>query len=425
MSSNGAIVGGPSMAVGETVEGIDLAEVDLTDPRWFADGPPHELFARMRAEAPVRWNPLSDGAGFWSLTRHEDIAAVSRDTETFSSWRAGIFLHPDQVVPLDLTRNLLLYKDPPEHTKYRLILQKAFTPHTVARLEDDVRARITRIIDAVIEAGECDFATDIAVPVPLGVLAELMGAPDADIERFYHWTEKIEESTRVAEPAAASEVFVEMAGYLHQQIQAQAEQGDADSLVMRLRAAEVDGNRLDDSEILVFFGLLLFAGNDTTRNTAANGMLALLDHPEQLAALRADPSLIPAAVEEILRYTSVVNYFVRTATRDAEVAGQPVARDEKVVMWYTSASRDEAVFDDPQRFDIHRAKPDHKAFGGGGRHFCLGAGLARLELRILFEEITRRMADIERTRPVERLPSSWANGLTAFPIRFAPGARED
>jgi cytochrome P450 len=192
---------------------------------------------------------------------------------------------------------------------------------------------------------------------------------------------------------------------------------------MRLRAAEVDGQKLDDSEILVFFGLLMFAGNDTTRNTAASGMHALLEHPDQFAELVADPSLIPDAVEEILRWTSVVNWFARTAKEDVELGGQQIAAGDKVVMWYTSASRDEAVFDDPDRFDIHRGSPDHKAFGGGGRHFCLGAGLARLELRVLLEEVVRRMPDLAASGEPERLPSNWANMLTSLPVAFTPGPR--
>jgi cholest-4-en-3-one 26-monooxygenase len=393
---------------------LDLAQVDLMDAAWFADGPPHELFARMRAEAPVRWNRTSSG-GFWSLTRHAEVAQVSRDPQTFSSYRAGIFLHPDQVTPLDMNRSLLLYKDPPEHTKYRQILQSAFVPNTVRRLEDDVRARVARVIDAAVAKGSFDAVADIAVPIPLGVLAQLMGLPDDDIPRLYEWTEKIEAAQRAPEPAAALDVFVEMAGYLHEQIARQVRDSD-ESLVMRLRNAEVDGQRLDDTEILVFFGLLVFAGNDTTRNTTANGILALLDHPEQLQLLREDPALIAQAVEEILRHTSVVNYFARTATCDTELAGQAIAEGEKVVMWYCSASRDEAVYEDPQRFDITRTEHDHCAFGGGGRHFCLGAGLARLELRVILEELLARAPLLERAGKVERLQSSWANGLTALPV---------
>jgi len=411
------------MAGAVTADAVDLAVVDLMDPAWFADGPPHELFARMRAETPVRWNELPDGSGFWSLTRHADIAAVSRDYTSFSSWRQGIFLNPDQVVPLDLTRNLLLYKDPPEHTKYRAILQTAFTPHTVAKLEDAVRRRITRVVDAVIERGECDFAREIAVPVPLGVLSELMGCPDEDIPRLLSWTDRIEQAQRSPEPAAATEVFVEMAGYLHEQIARQAAAGDGESLVMRLREAKVDGEQLDDNEILVFFGLLVFAGNDTTRNTAAAGMSTLLEHRDQLEELVADPALIPAAVEEILRWTSVVQWFARTAKADTQIGGQAIAEGERVVMWYSSGSRDEDVFDRPGSFDIHRPRPDHDAFGGGGRHFCLGAGLARLELRVLFEELTRRMPDIAAAGPPARLVSNWANMTTSLPVRFTPGER--
>ena len=397
---------------------LDLATVDLMDPRWFEDGTPHELFARMRAEAPVRWNPSPDGSGFWSLTRHAEISAVSRDPATFSSYAQGIFLHPDQVMPLDMNRTVLLYMDPPQHTKYRAILQKAFTPHTVAALEDAVRARITRVLDPVVERGACDFVSEVAVPVPLGVLAELMGLPDEDVPRLYEWTEAIEAAQRSPEPAGAVEVFVEMAGYLHEQIARQTAEGTEDSLVMRLRAAEVDGNRLDDSEILTFFALLVFAGNDTTRNTAANGLLTLLEHADQLQALRDDPTLIEDAVEELLRHTSVVRWFARTATADTELAGRPIAAGDRVVLWYASASRDEEVFDDPDRFDVRRGRGDHKAFGGGGRHFCLGAGLARLELRVLLEEVVERMPGIALAGTPQRLVSNWANALTALPVRL-------
>ena len=195
-------------------------------------------------------------------------------------------MNPDQVMPLDVNRNLLLYKDPPEHTKYRLILQTAFTPKTV-KVEDDIRALVTRTIDKFAAAGEADLAKDLAIPVPLGVL-EMMGLPEEDTDRLFEWTEKIEESQRSPEPASAVETFMEMAAYLHEQIARQAEEGVEDSLVMRLRAAEVEGEKLDDSEILVFFGLLVFAGNDTTRNTLASGLNTLLDQPDQLAELRAD-----------------------------------------------------------------------------------------------------------------------------------------
>ncbi|MBI5105427.1 MAG: cytochrome P450 [Solirubrobacterales bacterium] len=403
---------------------FDLEADDLFDLRWHADGPPHALFARLRREAPVRWNALPDGTGCWTVLGHAEVAAISRDHERFSSFERGIFLHPDQVVPLDLSRNLLLYMDPPQHTKYRLVLQKAFVPRTVNALEGAIRARVTRVLDRVVEQGRCDFVDDVAVPVPLGVLTELMGVPEEDIPRFYAWTEEIEAAQRSPEPGAAVEVFGRMAEYLTEQIARQGAEGRADSLVTQLRDGRIDDRPLNDTEIFVFFALLAFAGNDTTRNTAATGMLALLEHPDQLAELRDDPSLVPGAVEELLRWTSVVQWFNRTALADCEVGGQRIAKGDRVVLWYPSASRDEAVFDEPQRFDIHRVKPDHDAFGGGGRHFCLGAGLARLELRVVFEEVTRRLRDLRLDGEVERVPSTWAHGLVHLPVAFTPGPRE-
>jgi cytochrome P450 len=398
---------------------MSVEEVRLMDVNLFADGPPHELFKRMRDEAPVRWDP----DGFWSLTREADVAAASRDFETYSNYEGGIFLNPDQVNPLDVNRNLLLFKDPPEHTKYRKILQTAFVPNSVRKLEPQVRALITRTIDAVIESGQCDFVAEIAVPIPLGVLAELMGLPAEDIPKLKRWTDEIEAAQISTESAAALPTLGEMSTYLMEQIAAQAEAG-TDSLVTTLRAAEVDGERLNDMEILVFFALLVFAGNDTTRNTASGGTLALLEHPDQWRSLCEQPELIPHAVEEILRYTSVVNYFARTAMRDVELGGQRIAKGDKVVLWYASASRDERVCPHAERFDIRRGDIAHHAFGGGGRHFCLGAGLARLELKVLFEELTRRMSDLELAGPVTRLRSSWANSLTSMPVRFTPGVRE-
>ncbi len=405
------------------ISDLDLADVDVFDPRWHRDGVPHELFARMRREAPVRWNPLPDGSGCWTLMGHAEIAQVSRDPGTFSNREGGIMLHPDQVLPLEVTRNLLLYMDPPMHTKYRLILQNVFTPHAVRALAEPIRARVTRTIDSFIERGSADLVAELAVPIPIGVVSELLGVPDEDRERFLSWTERVEASTRAPEPEAAMEAFAELAGYLHEQIERQSAEGRTDTILARLRDAEVDGRALDDGEILVFFGLITFAGHDTTRNTTSNGWRVLLEHPEALAELRADPSLIPAAVEEILRWTTVVQWFNRTATCDTELAGRRIAKGDRVVMWYSSASRDERVFENPQTFDMHRFKNDHDAFGGGGRHFCLGAGLARLDLEIIFEETIRRLEDVAPAGEPERIVNSWSNVLRSLPVTFTPGPR--
>lgn len=395
----------------------------LTDPDRFAEGPPHDLFDRLRGAPPAASGQGPTGAPLHSVCRHADIAAISRDTATFSSWEGGIFPHPDQVIPLDLTRNLLLYMDPPQHTKYRKILQTAFIPHSVAKLEDEVRSIVSVALDAVIEEGRCDFVADLAVPIPLRILMALMGLPREDESWLAGWIAGIEAAQVSPEPAAATASFVELAGYLAKQVAAQKEVG-VESLVTTLTAAEVDGERLKEEEILVFFGLLIFAGNDTTRNTMAGGMRALLEHPDQLELLRHEPDRIEGAIEEILRWTSVVNYFCRTATADTEVGGCPIAGGDKVMLWYTAGSRDPEVNDDPQRFDVTRAEPNHMAFGGGGRHFCLGAGLARLELRVAFEETLRRMEDIRFAGDPKRLRSNWANGLTSLPIEFTPSTKE-
>jgi methyl-branched lipid omega-hydroxylase len=396
---------------------------DLIDPQTFADGPPHALFAELRGGPPADSGLGPDGNRLWAVCSHAAIAAASRDTETFSSYAAGIFPHPDQVNPLGVNRQLLLFKDPPEHTKYRKILQTAFVPRSVAAIEGRVREIVTGVLDAVVEKGRCDFVTDVAVPIPLRVLAGLMGLPDEDVPRLEDWTARIEDAQRSPEPAQAMPVLGEMAAYLGDQIAAQKEAG-GDSLVTTLAGAEVDGESLTDAEILVFFALLVFAGNDTTRNTMAGGMLALLEHPDQLELLRAEPERIERAVEEILRWTSVVNYFCRTATADTELAGCPIASGDKVMLWYPAGSRDPEVNDEPETFSVTRAESVHMAFGGGGRHFCLGAGLARLELRVTFEEVLRRLEDIRLAGGARRLRSNWANALTSLPIEFTPSNKE-
>ena len=403
---------------------------ELLDPDRFAAGPPSELFDELREGGPAESGHGPTGTRLGSTCSASDIEAVSKDPALWSSWEGGIFPHRDQVNALELNRNLLLFMDPPQHTKYRKILQTAFVPNSVAKLEPMVREIVTAVLDAAevdaspdgVEGGglEGDFATDVAVPIPLRVLARLMGLPATDLPQLEDWVARIEDSQRSPEPEAGTPVMIEMSGYLAEQIAAQRKRGDdgSESLVMKLVEAEVDGESLTETEILLFFGLLVFAGNDTTRNTMSSGMLALLEHPDQLELLRAEPKRIPAAVEEILRWTSVVNYFCRTATENTELSGCPIHEGEKVMLWYPAGSRDPAVNDDPQRFDVTREDAKHMAFGGGGRHFCLGAGLARLELRIAFEEILRRWGEIRLAGEPQRVRSNWASAITSLPIQF-------
>lgn len=396
---------------------------DLLDPDRFAAGPPFELLDELREGGPAESGHGPTGTRLVSVCSYADIESISKDPGTWSSWEGGIFPHPDQVEPLDLARNLLLYMDPPQHTKYRKILQTAFVPNSVSKLEPMIREIVSAVLDAATgdgDGGSCDFAADVAVPIPLRILARLMGLPEEDLPRLEEWVARIEAAQRSTEPEAALDVITEMAPYLLDQITRQRDEG-AESLVTTLVAAEVDGESLTDIEILVFFALLVFAGNDTTRNTMSGGMLALLEHPDQLELLRDEPERIPAAVEEILRWTSVVNYFCRTAKEDTEVSGCPVHKGEKVMIWYPAGSRDPEVNDDPQRFDITRDDAKHMAFGGGGRHFCLGAGLARLELRVAFEEILGRWGDIRLAGEPQRVRSNWASVLTSLPIQFKRG----
>ena len=396
---------------------------DLMDPALHADGPPHDRFAALRAQAPVSWNPTADGTGFWSVTSRELVATASRDTGTFSSYRAGIFLDPDRVVPLDLARNLLLYKDPPEHTKYRAILQSAFTPRTVRGLEEQVRTRVTRVLDAVIERGACDAVGDIAVPVPLGVLAELLGLPESDIPRLGAWTEQIEAAQLAPEPAAAMETFGEMAGYLAEQVERQAA-SDEESLVTRLRDAEVDGERLDEAEILVFFALLVFAGNDTTRNTTSNGILALTEHPEQWALLVEDPGRAGDAVEEILRWTSVVKWFARTATCDTDSAGSASPRAtgscsgtaRRRVTRRRSTTRSAST-------SCATTRPTRRSAAAGATSASApdspGSSCASCS-----RSWRAACPTSSAPAPSSASSSAWANALTSLPVAFTPGARE-
>lgn len=371
----------------------------------------------MREQAPVSWNNSADDEGFWSVTRAADIAAISRDLDAWSSNRRGVFVREDVPIPVDLIRLIMLAMDPPQHTKHRMIVQKVFTPHTVSRQETQIRTRVNALIDRVCERGECDFVSEIAVELPLQTIAEMLGVPHEDRGKLFEWTDRIEaaHTQRTNDGLAA---FGEMAAYLAALIE-ERRRRPADDLITALINAEVDGERLSDLEVTSFFGLLMFAGNDTTRNASSGGLLALLEHPDQLWRLRQDPSLLPAAVEEILRWVTPVMWFSRTAKRDVELHGQAINQGQKVVLWYASGSRDEALVAEPMRFDIARPSLEHQAFGGGGRHFCLGASLARLQLRVLFSELLRRLDDLELAGPPIRLRSNWVNGLTSLPIAYS------
>jgi len=402
---------------------IDLSKVDLTDLSYFEDGPPYPLFARLRSEASPHWNALTgDEPGFWSFTKAADIAAISRNPATFSSARGGVFATSQGAVPPEVLGQVILGMDPPNHTKQRNVVQAVFTPKLIRQKEPAIRDTVTALIDDVIEKGQCDFVDDIAVELPLRVIADMLGVPQEDRRQLFEWTNTLSRAAATADPQLGMGAMLEIGGYMNG-ITAERKTNPGDDLVSRMIAAEVDGESLSETEVTFFFALLMFAGNDTTRNTTSGGMRALIENDGERQKLVNNPDAIPMAVEEMLRWVTPVIYFTRVAQHDTEVGGHPIREGERVAMWYSAGSRDPAAIDNPESFDVARQKPPHQAFGGGGAHFCLGNALARLELRVLFEELMRRVPDMQIAGPITRLTSNFSNELTSIPVTFTPGSR--
>jgi cholest-4-en-3-one 26-monooxygenase len=398
-----------------------LAEVDLYNPDVFVRGVPHDAFRLLRREAPVYFHKEPSGRGYWALTKYDDVVTVGKDPGRFSSFRGGTNIQDYPAEDLSAIQMMMVNMDPPQHNKFRRLASTGFTPRMVARLEPRIRAIAKDIIDRISKTGEADFVTAIAAELPLQVIAELMGVPQEDRHKLFDWSNRLigfddpEFQTSLEDgKVAAMEVWM----YANQ-LAEQRRANPGEDLVSVLVNAEIDGEKLAETELDAFFLLLAVAGNETTRNLISGGMLALIEHPEQRARLIADTSLVPSAVEEMLRWVTPVMYFRRTATRDTEMRGQKIREGEKVVMYYTSANRDEDVFPEADKFDVGRTPNEHMAFGGG-QHFCLGASLARLEIRVMFEEIVRRVPDIELAGPVRRLRSNFINGFKTIPIRFTP-----
>ncbi|TML39644.1 MAG: cytochrome P450 [Actinobacteria bacterium] len=401
---------------------MELSEVDLVNRDTYVQGIPHEMFEVLRHEAPVFWHEEADGRGFWAVTRYQDVVAVNRDNELYSSARGSALIMDQPEDMLAQQRLMMLNMDPPMHTRYRLLVNKGFTPRTVGHLDERIRELTNDIIDRVSEKGSCDFVVDIAAELPLQVIAEVMGVPLEDRHKVFDWSNRMigaEDPEYAVAPEAAMEASMELYAYANR-LAAEKRASPSDDIISVLLHAEVDGESLSELEFDLFFLLLSVAGNETTRNLISHGMLALIEHPDQRARLLRDPSLLPGAVEEMLRFGTPVMHFRRTASRDTEIAGQPVAEGDKVVIWYVSANRDENVFPDPHRFDVERSPNEHVAFGGGGPHFCLGANLARMEIRALFDAVLRRLPDMELAGPVERLRSNFINGIKHMPVSFTP-----
>ncbi len=403
---------------------MSLDTIDLTNKDVFVEGVPHQWFETLRREAPVYWHPEPDGGpGFWCVTRYEDVVTVNRDNQTFSSNRGAVFMWDLPPEDLEQQRLMMLNMDPPIHTRYRRLVNKGFTPRMIDELEATIRERTRSILDKVAPRGECDFVVDVAAELPLQVIADILGVPQADRHKMFDWSNRMigsEDPEYGVSQEQAQEASMELFAYaakLAEEKRAQDPHG-AD-LISVLSEAEVEGEQLTQLEIDLFFMLLTVAGNETTRNLISHGMLMLLDNPDQLARLRDHRELLPGAVDEMLRCASPVMHFRRTATRDLTLGDTAIAEGDKVVIWYASANRDETVFTDPMRFDIERSPNEHVAFGGGGPHFCLGANLARMEIRVIFDELLDRWHDLELTGEPQRLRSNFINGIKHIPLRFS------
>ena len=399
--------------------------MDIFDPDIYVAGVPHEAFRVLRAEDPVHWHDEPGGRGFWAVTKYHDLVAISKDPHTFSSYRGGTNIQDYPPDSLDIIRMLMLNMDPPQHNKFRRLTSTGFTPRMIARMEEYIRRAAKQIVDDVIADGRCDFVRRIAAELPLVVIADIMGVPQDDRGMVFDWSNRLigfddpEFQTSMDDATIAAS---EMWAYANQLAEGRKGQEGKD-LVTVLINAEVDGEQLTEMEFDAFFLLLAVAGNETTRNLISGGMLALIEHPRERARLLADPSLLDSAVEEMLRWVTPVIHFRRTATRDTELRGKPIKENDKVVLYYASANRDEEVFADPHRFDVGRTPNDHVTFGGGGVHYCLGASLAKAEIRATMRQLVERLPDIELAGPVNRLHSDFVNGIKTMPIRFTPTAR--
>ncbi len=407
--------------------GRDIEAVELADGELWRNGPPYEVFREMRARCPVHWSDRIEQypseAGFWSVTTADDVHAVSREWETYSSELGGVTVFAE-IFPLELVRAMFIGMDPPKHDRLKALFQRGFTPKRIADHEPRIREIARGVLDRLEGRERCDLVSDVAQPVVSRVISSFMGLSE---EEDAIWARIMNAALAPDDPDLAPEgiegVLANEIPELFERCRrliAERTENPTDDLTSVYVHAEVDGERLTEIEIVMGFFLLMAAGNDSTKATYCAGMRALMEDPQQKRELVEDPSLIPGAVEEALRMFPAFAHFRRTATRDTELHGKQIKEGEKVVMWYVSSNRDESRYEDPDRFDIHR-NPEHQAFGAGGRHFCLGTALARLELRILIEETLARYPEIElegRPAPAQAL---FVNQLKTLPVRL--GAR--
>jgi cholest-4-en-3-one 26-monooxygenase len=398
---------------------------DFTDPDMYADRLPMDEFAELRRTAPVWWNRKPRGVGgfddegYWVVTRHADVVAVSRDNDNYSTWEnTAIIRHQDGASreQIELQRFVMLNIDPPQHTKLRGIVSRGFTPRAINNLRSALSARAERIVADAIASGSGDFVTDVAAELPLQAIAELVGVPQDDRRKVFDWSNDMvgyDDPEYVGDPAAAA---AELVGYAMVMAE-DRRQCPRDDIVTKLVNAQVDGGELSSDEFGFFVILLAVAGNETTRNAISHGMHAFLENPGQWELFKAQRP--DTAADEIVRWATPVTVFQRTALADTTLGGQQIAAGQRVGLFYRSANFDEEVFDHPERFDIRRSPNPHLGFGGSGAHFCLGASLARLEIDLIFNAIADHMPGIRLAGEPRRLRSGWLNGMKRLPVQYS------
>lgn len=412
-------------------------EADLSNPGLFDHGIPQDVFAQMRQMPGLVWNPLAEEgpeAGFWSVGRFDDVVAVSRDPETFSSAIGHIQIYNIDDDALS-ARASMIDMDPPEHTRLRRLVNPGFIPRVLKTYTDVIRERAGALLDTMLANGGGDWVEGVSKPIPIGIICDMLGVPEEDRELMIEMTDYLVAGTSAAplDPTAYGNTtplrllpFNSPAAHglreYARKLGAERRANPRDDLVSQLVTTEIEGEWLSDEEYTNFFRLLIFAGNETTRTAMSHLAMLMAEYPDQFAAIKASPELIETAVEEVVRYSSPILYFRRTATRDTELSGTKIAKGDRVVMWYASANFDETRFEKADRFDITRPKmPIHAGYGGGGVHTCLGAGLARLELKILLEEIMARDLTIEVMGEPEYVNTNFVNGVERLDVRVTRG----
>ena len=417
----------------------DLAAIDIASAQLYErDGIPHEAFGLLRRHDPVHWHPWDNQrGGFWAVTTRADLTTVTRDWQTYTSEQHVNLWELD--AEAQAARRSLIESDGPDHVRLRRLVTQPFTLRRMSGYHDATRAIVDELLDDAIGAGDCDAVKALSEPLPIRVIVSILGVPSADGEFLVQLSNQLVEGTsaETLDPHAYGNTtpldllpFNSPAAHalfeFGRAVGAERRACPADDLVSKLVTANVDGDQLSDTEFCNFFQLLVFAGNETTRTAISNGLLAFMQFPDQLERLHADPSLIPTAVEEIIRWATPVLHMRRTATTDTELHGVAISEGEWAVLWYASANFDELAFDDPMRFDVGRpVKPDHVAFGSFGPHHCLGAPLARLELRLLLEQIVARGVRMTQSAPVVRVRSNFVNGIVSLPCRLTAGNRRN